>query len=91
MGLMGLNPLRASASSPTVLPPCALLTLEIKPAGTTTLLDGQWLDENVWLISLIPGWHHVEIRKPGFQSFEQDLAADPGQRLRLAVSLEKEP
>lgn len=77
-------------SPATVHPPCALLTLEIKPVGSTTLLDGQWLDENVWMISLLPGDHRVEIRKSGFRTHTEDLEARPGERLRLSVTLEKE-
>lgn len=99
---LGLWPLAAMATLPakigaeslpsaTVYPPCALLTLDIKPVGSMTLLDGQWLDENVWMISLLPGDHRVEIRKSGFRTHTEDLEARPGERLRLSVTLEKEP
>ncbi len=97
---LGLWPLEAMASLPDAganasppvasFKPCALLTLEIRPVGSTTLLDGQWLDENVWMISLMPGDHRLEVRKSGFRTHTEDLEARSGERLRLSITLEKE-
>jgi hypothetical protein len=82
---LGLSP---SASSSSRLA-CGLLTLEVIPKGSTTLLDGEILGENIWLISVMPGSHTLEVRKSGFKSYARDFDLNPGARLRLAVNLER--
>lgn len=77
--------------SPAPIIPCALLTLEVTPSGATTLLNGRILDQNVWLISLLPGIHTLEVRRTGFKPFARELDLAPGARLQLSVNLQKEP
>jgi|GEM_PF-6306516 len=71
-------------------PACALLTLEVDPKGSTTWLNGRVLDSNVWLISLLPGYHRLEIQKAGFRPYVREMHAASGERLNIAVTLERE-
>jgi PEGA domain len=68
---------------------CGLVSLEVMPRGATTLLDGEALGENIWLISVMPGSHTLEVRKSGFKPFTRDFDLDPGARLKLTVNLER--
>jgi PEGA domain len=80
-----------TAKTPGQVIPCALLTLEVSPSGATTLLNGRTLDQNVWLISLLPGIHTLEVRLAGFKPFARELDLAPGARMQLSVNLQKEP
>ena len=77
-----------SATIPNI--PCGLLDIQIEPSGASTVLDGLWLDTNVWLISLMPGEHSVEFRKEGFQTVTKQLSVISGEKLSLRIQLEKE-
>lgn len=83
--------LQNNARPPAQVIPCALLTLEVTPSGATTLLNGRTLDQNVWLISLLPGIHTLEVRRTGFKPFARELDLAPGARMQLSVNLQKEP
>lgn len=50
-------------------------------------MDGAYLDQGVWLISLPPGPHEIRIRKPGFQGYENRFEIAAGQSLHLDVHL----
>jgi PEGA domain len=82
---------KTNLGQPATVVPCALLTLNVTPSGATTLLNGQTLDQNVWLVSLLPGTHTLEVRLVGFKPFARELDLAPGARMQLSVNLQKEP
>lgn len=65
-----------------------LLWLEVEPLDAHVALDGEYLDRGVWLISLAPGLHDVEVRKDGFRPLVRKVGIGPGESLRLALRLE---
>jgi hypothetical protein len=67
-----------------------LLWLEVEPDDAQISLDGNFLDVDVWLISMAPGRHEVLIRKDGFRPVDRSIGIGAGESLRLAVQLEKD-
>jgi hypothetical protein len=68
-------------------PVYGLLWLQIDPDGVAISLDGDFLDKDVWLVSIPPGNHVLRVSKPGFQSRESHFAISAGQNVRLDVKL----
>ncbi len=81
----------ASAAGDTPGPASAsgygLLWLDIDSEKAEIAMDGAYLDQGVWLISLPPGPHEIRIRKPGFQGYENRFEIAAGQSLHLDVHL----
>ncbi len=67
-----------------------LLRLNIEPSGAKTVLDGQFLDQDVWLISMRPGSHSLQVRKEGFKLYEKHFEISNGDRLTFDIRLEPE-
>ena len=67
-----------------------LLWLEIDPANAKIVLDGRFLDVDVWLLSVPPGSHEIMVHKPGFKNFSQDFDIVSSQSLHLRIRLESE-
>ena len=65
-----------------------LLRLNVQPGEAETIIDGRFLDKNVWLISMKPGKHHIAIQKDGFQVYEKSFEISNGDRLTFDVKLE---
>ncbi len=82
----------ASASrAPSAAVRYGLLWLEVDPLDAHVALDGRYLDRGVWLISLPPGVHDIAVRKDGFRPWARRVGVGPGESLRLAVRLERDP
>jgi hypothetical protein len=78
-------------SDPPIPPPRSaygLLWLDIDSEQAQIALDGLYLDQDVWLISIPPGAHEIRIRKPGFKEYETRFGISAGQNLHLDVHLE---
>ena len=69
----------------------ALLWLDVEPGDSQVALDGEFLDRGVWLISLSPGLHDLSVRKEGFRPYSRRIGINPGESLRLKVSLDPDP
>lgn len=67
-----------------------LLWLEVDPGDSQVALDGEFLDRGVWLISLAPGLHDLDVRKEGYRPFTRRIGIGPGESLRLQVRLDPE-
>lgn len=70
------------------------LTLRVQPtngAGTLIMIDGErWQtpsSSDQLLVRLAEGRHHIEIRRPGFATFETDVQIQRGNATPLNVSL----
>ncbi len=68
--------------------PYGLVWLDVDPGKAEIALDGAYLDAGVWLISVAPGDHSLQVRKAGFKSFDTRFGISPGQNLHLDVHLE---
>jgi hypothetical protein len=68
-----------------------LLWLDIDSSGADIALDGLYVDQNVWLISIPPGDHEIRVRKSGFKEYESRFGILAGQNLHLDVHLESVP
>lgn len=68
--------------------PYGLLWLDVDPGKADVALDGAYLDAGVWLISVAPGDHSLQVRKQGFKPYATRFAISPGQSLHLDVHLE---
>lgn len=68
-----------------------LLWLQVEPSDAHVALDGEFLDRGVWLISMAPGRHEVIVRREGFQPWVRQIGIGPGESLKIAVRLEKDP
>jgi hypothetical protein len=68
-------------------PQYGLLWLQIDPDNVSIALDGEYLDKDVWLISVAPGSHVLRVSKPGYLPRESRFDISPGQNVRLDVSL----
>ncbi|MEO6095940.1 MAG: PEGA domain-containing protein [Fibrobacteria bacterium] len=75
------------ALSGSYRPAYGLLWLQIDPEGVAISLDGDYLDKDVWLVSLAPGVHVLRVSKPGFQPRESRFGIAAGQNVRLDVKL----
>jgi hypothetical protein len=77
----------AAGASGAYRPAYGLLWLQIDPEGVAISLDGDYLDKDVWLVSLAPGEHVLRVSKPGFQPRESRFGIAAGQNVRLDVKL----
>jgi hypothetical protein len=64
-----------------------LIWLDIDSEKAEIALDGAYLDQGVWLISVPPGPHEISIRKTGFRGYENRFEISAGQNLHLDVHL----
>jgi serine/threonine protein kinase len=73
-----------------------MIVLENVPEHAEILIDGakvkvQWPEGRGPLEVTVPaGRHQIEVKKPGFRAFGQDLAIATGQKAKLLVRLEGE-
>ncbi|MDB5104298.1 MAG: hypothetical protein JWP91_1987 [Fibrobacteres bacterium] len=82
------SPLAPGASPlAPALPAYGLLWLQIDPDDVEIALDGQYLDKDVWLVSVAPGNHVVSVSKPGFKPQESRFGIAPRQNVRLDITL----
>ena len=86
--------LSLSASAPaagdwggSVRPAYGLLWLQIDPDDVSISLDGQYLDKDVWLISVPPGDHEIRVSKLGYRPRYSRFGISAGQNVRLDLSL----
>jgi hypothetical protein len=77
----------SSFSSPGIRHAYGLLWLQIDPDDVSISLDGEYLDKDVWLISVPPGDHEIRVSKPGYRPQHSRFGIAPGQNVRLDVSL----
>lgn len=77
----------ASFSSPGARPAFGLLWLQIEPDDVSITLDGQFLDKDVWLISVPPGDHEIRVSKPGYRAQHSRFGISSGQNVRLNLTL----
>jgi hypothetical protein len=63
----------------------------VQPEDAEILIDGERWDSPAGqarlAVQLSPGRHHVEVRKPGFMTYSEDVLIRPGATLTLNVSL----
>ncbi|MDB5047291.1 MAG: hypothetical protein JWO30_362 [Fibrobacteres bacterium] len=82
------QPTDPSPSIPSPRSAYGLLWLDIDSDQAQIALDGLYLDQDVWLISIPPGAHEIRIRKLGFKAYETRFGISAGQSLHLDVHLE---
>ena len=67
------------------------LSIRVQPADAEILVDGERWDSPAGqarlAVQLAPGRHHVEVHKPGFLTYSEDVLIRPGATLTLNVSL----
>lgn len=68
-------------------PAYGLLWLQIDPDDVSISLDGEYLDKDVWLISVPPGDHEIRVSKPGYRARHSRFGISPGQNVRLDLTL----
>jgi hypothetical protein len=78
---------RAAFASSGVRPAYGLLWLQIDPDDVSITLDGQYLDKDVWLISVPPGDHEIRVSKPGYRAQHSRFGITSGQNVRLDLTL----
>jgi hypothetical protein len=97
LSLLWLICAAASSAAPDPMAPApgvssyGLLWLDIDSSNADIALDGMYVDQNVWLISIPPGDHEIRIRKSGFKDFASRFGIAAGQNLHLDVHLESAP
>jgi hypothetical protein len=71
--------------------PFGILTLHVEPADAQVFIDGElWLglENRTDLVIHIPqGWHQLEIRKDGYQTFKTEIGLSEGGATRLNIRL----
>jgi hypothetical protein len=66
----------------------ANLTITSTPAGATVSVDGAAKPgETPATLSITAGAHHITVMKPGYELFETDVTAKPGQKMDQTVEL----
>jgi PEGA domain-containing protein len=80
----------SGASDGSVRPAYGLLWLQIDPDDVSISLDGQYLDKDVWLISVPPGDHEIRVSKAGYRPRQSRFGISPGQNVRLDMTLSPE-
>jgi hypothetical protein len=74
-------------SASSIRPAYGLLWLQIDPDDVEIALDGQYLDKDVWLVSVAPGSHVLRVSKPGYESQNSHFGISSGQNVRLDLRL----
>lgn len=88
LGLSLLPSASASGGSDgSARPAYGLLWLQIEPDDVSITLDGQYLDKDVWLISVPPGDHEIRVSKPGYRARHSRFGIASGQNVRLDLTL----
>jgi hypothetical protein len=71
--------------------PYGILVIRVQPPGAQILLDGEiWLggdDQSELVIHVPEGWHELEVRHEGYQTFRTEIELSEGARTRLNVRL----
>jgi hypothetical protein len=71
--------------------PFGILAIRVEPADAQIVVDGEvWLgtDNRTELVIHVPaGWHELEVRKSGYQTFKTEVELAEGARTRLHVRL----
>jgi hypothetical protein len=88
LGISRGQPPAPSTPAPPSPSAYGLLWLDIDSDQAEIALDGLYLDQDVWLISIPPGAHEILVRKPGFKAYETRFGISAGQNLHLDVHLE---
>jgi hypothetical protein len=66
----------------------ASLTITSTPAGATVSVDGSAKPgETPATLSITAGSHYITVMKPGFELYETDVTAKPGQKMDQTVEL----
>jgi hypothetical protein len=66
----------------------ASLNITSTPAGATVSVDGAAKPgETPATVSITAGAHHITVMKPGYELYETDVTAKPGQKMDQAVEL----
>lgn len=68
-----------------------MLWLEIYPEDAKIVLDLHFLDVGIWLLSIPPGSHDLEVQKAGYRVHAQEFDIVAGESLHLTIRLEREP
>jgi hypothetical protein len=67
------------------------IALRVQPGDAQVLIDGEQWNQSApgerLLVQVDAGSHHVEIRKPGYRNYVNDVTIQPGETLPLNVSL----
>ncbi len=87
LGLSLFPTASAAGSGGSARPAYGLLWLQIDPDDVSISLDGEYLDKDVWLISVPLGDHEIRVSKPGFRPQHSRFGIVPGQNVRLDVTL----
>jgi hypothetical protein len=89
--LCGIAPAGSAAKAPAAPAPdpvrYGLIWLDVEPAPAEVALDGEYLDQGVWLLSVAPGEHEVRVRKAGFRSHAERIVVPPGGSVHIEVRL----
>jgi len=78
---------RPSSQTAAPRPAYGLLWLQIDPDNVSIALDGQYLDKDVWLVSVPPGEHVLSVSKAGYASQNSRFGISAGQNVRLDLKL----
>ena len=68
-----------------------MVWLKIDPDDAKIVLDGHFLDVGIWLLSIPPGSHDLEVQKAGYRVHAQEFDIVAGESLHLTIRLEREP
>jgi hypothetical protein len=79
------RPTQKSPPAPTT----ASLVVDSRPTGASVLLGGRLVGTTpLTLASIAPGRHTIRIERAGYRAFTQTIDVKPGERRRVAASLE---
>jgi hypothetical protein len=75
--------------------PFGVFKIELTPADAELRIDDdRWLGSDgrsELVIHLDPGWHRIEVRRPGYRTFMTEINLSAGQHTELRVTLTAEP
>jgi hypothetical protein len=85
----------AAPSGDNTISPYGIVALRVEPSDAVVLIDGEvWLDSaaSPELVVHVPaGWHALEVRKAGYQTFRTEVELTEGGTTRLNVTLNRDP
>lgn len=89
--------LGACTSVTTASPPRAAasvqrttVSLQSSPDPADIYLEGKFIGSTPMAVALEPGTHRIEIKRPGFKSWQRELTVMPESPARLTAILERE-
>lgn len=68
-----------------------MLEVTSLPPGATVRLNGMRLGQTPIIVTTFAGEHRVEIQKPGFAPYQNEVVVDPGRGAALDALLQVEP